>query len=78
MGARHALAAALRNSAVRATVLWYGETINDSARLRQLAGPALLIVGSHDGDSASDDAAAFSKAADAAGVGAEVYIYSRC
>jgi carboxymethylenebutenolidase len=75
MGAKHALAAALRNPAVHATVLWYGETIKDSAKLRQLAGPALLIVGSHDGESAAENAAAFSKAADAAGVGAEVYLY---
>jgi carboxymethylenebutenolidase len=75
MGARHALAAALRNAAVHATVLWYGETINDSARLRQLAGPALVIVGSRDGAAAAENSAAFSKAADAAGVGAEVYIY---
>jgi carboxymethylenebutenolidase len=75
MGARHALAAALRNPAVRATALWYGETINDPAKLRQLAGPALLVVGSRDGTSAAENAAAFSKAADAAGVGAEVYVY---
>jgi carboxymethylenebutenolidase len=75
MGAKHALAAALRNPAVHATVLWYGETINDSAMLRQLAGPALLVVGSRDGTSAAENSAAFSKAADMAGVGAEVYIY---
>ena len=75
MGAKHALAAAMRNPAVHATLLWYGETIKDSAKLHQLAGPALLIVGSHDGDSAAANAAAFSKAADTAGVGAEVYIY---
>ena len=75
MGAKHALAAALRNPAVHATLLWYGETLNDPAKLRQLAGPALLIVGSHDGESAAANAAAFSKAADAAGVGAEVYLY---
>jgi carboxymethylenebutenolidase len=75
MGAKHALAAALRNPAVHATVLWYGQTINDSAKPRQLAGPALLIVGSHDGESAAANAAAFCKAAGAAGVGAEVYIY---
>jgi carboxymethylenebutenolidase len=75
MGAKHALAAALRNPAVHATVLWYGETINDSATLRQLAGPALLVVGSRDGTSAAENSAAFSKAADMAGVGAEVYIY---
>jgi carboxymethylenebutenolidase len=75
MGAKHALAAALRNRAVHATVLWYGETIKDPEQLRQLAGPALLIVGSRDGASAAEGAAAFSKAADAAGVGAEVYLY---
>ncbi|HKQ12789.1 MAG TPA: alpha/beta fold hydrolase [Steroidobacteraceae bacterium] len=75
MGAKHALAAALRNPAVRATLLWYGATINDPAKLRQLAGPALLVVGSRDGTSAAENAAAFSKAADAAGVGAEVYVY---
>jgi carboxymethylenebutenolidase len=75
MGVRHALAAAVRNRAVRATVLWYGETIKDPEQLRQLAGPALLIVGSHDGPSAAENSAAFSKAADTAGAVAEVYIY---
>jgi carboxymethylenebutenolidase len=75
MGAKHALAAALRNKAVHATLLWYGETLNDPEKLRQLAGPALLIVGSHDGASAAENAATFSRAADAAGVGAEVYVY---
>ena len=40
-----------------------------------LGGSALLIVGSADGTSAAEDALAFSKAADAAGAGAEVYIY---
>jgi carboxymethylenebutenolidase len=75
MGVKHALAAALRNSSVHATVLWYGPTINDPAKLRHLAGPSLLIVGSRDGSSASQDAAAFSKAADAAGQGAEIYVY---
>lgn len=75
MGAKHALAAALRNKAVHATVLWYGETINDPEKLRQLAGPALLIVGSHDGAAAAENSATFSKAADIAGVGAEVYLY---
>jgi carboxymethylenebutenolidase len=75
MGAKHALAASLRNPSVHATLLWYGETIKDPEQLRHLAGPALLVVGSHDGKSAADDSAAFSKAADAAGVGAEVYLY---
>lgn len=75
MGVRHALAAALRNKGVHATVLWYGETVKDPEKLRQLAGPALLIVGSRDGSTAAADAAAFSKAADTAGVGAEVYVY---
>jgi carboxymethylenebutenolidase len=75
MGARHALAAALRNASVRATVLWYGETIKDAEQLRHLAGPALLIAGSRDGQSAAEDSAAFSKAADRAGAGAEVFIY---
>jgi carboxymethylenebutenolidase len=75
MGAKHALAAALRNTSVRATVLWYGETIKDPVQLQRLAGPALLVVGSRDGRSAAEDSAAFSKAADAAGVGAEVFVY---
>jgi carboxymethylenebutenolidase len=75
MGAKHALAAALRNRSIRATVLWYGETTKDPARLKSLNGPALLIVGSADGPSAAEDALAFSKAADSAGTGAEVYIY---
>jgi carboxymethylenebutenolidase len=75
MGARHALAAALRNRSVLATVLWYGETIRDPQKLQRLAGPALLIVGSRDGSSAPEDSAAFSRAADAAGPGAEVFLY---
>ena len=75
MGAKHALAAAQRNNSVRATVLWYGETAKDPSKLRALAGPALLIVGSADGPSAADDALAFSKAADAAGAEAEAYVY---
>jgi carboxymethylenebutenolidase len=75
MGAKHALSAALRNTSVRATVLWYGETEKDPEALGHLGGAALLIVGSHDGPSAADGALAFSKAADAAGVGAEVYVY---
>jgi carboxymethylenebutenolidase len=77
MGAKHALAAALRNTSVRATVLWYGETIKDPDQLRQLSGPALLIVGSRDGQSAAENSAAFSEAADKAGVDAEIYIYPR-
>lgn len=75
MGAKHALAAALRNHSVRATVLWYGETIKDAEKLKQLAGPVLLVDGSRDGRSAAEDSAAFSRAADTAGVGAEVFIY---
>jgi carboxymethylenebutenolidase len=75
MGARHALAAALRDHSVRATVLWYGETVKDSEQLKQLAGPVLSIVGSRDGDSAAENSAAFSRAADTAGIGAEVFIY---
>jgi carboxymethylenebutenolidase len=75
MGAKHALAAALRDTSVAATVLWYGETSKDAEKLRHLSGPALLIVGSHDGKSATEDAAAFGRAADAAGIGAEVFVY---
>jgi carboxymethylenebutenolidase len=44
MGAKHALAAALRNRSVHATVLWYGQTVNDPQQLLQLAGPALLVA----------------------------------
>jgi hypothetical protein len=43
---KHALAAALCNKSVHATVLWYGQTVNDPEQ-RQLSGPALLVVGSH-------------------------------
>lgn len=75
MGVKHALSAALRNSSVHATVLWYGETVKDPEALRHLGGAALLVVGSHDGSSAAENASAFSKAADAGGVGAEVYVY---
>jgi carboxymethylenebutenolidase len=75
MGVKQALSAALRNNSVRASVLWYGETVKDPEVLRHLAGGALLIVGSRDGPSAADGASAFSKAADAAGVGAEIFVY---
>jgi carboxymethylenebutenolidase len=75
MGAKHALSAALRNESIHATVLWYGETVNDPHDLKSLQGPALLIVGSADGPTAAENAAAFSKAADAAGAAAEVYVY---
>jgi carboxymethylenebutenolidase len=74
MGARHALAAALRNKSVRATVLWYGDTTKDRDRLGNLSGPVLLVAGSKDG-SALDDSAAFAKAADSVGSAAEVYVY---
>jgi carboxymethylenebutenolidase len=75
MGAKHALSAALRNGSVRATILWYGETIKDAETLHHLSGPVLLVVGSRDGPSAAESSLAFSKAADSAGVGAEVYLY---
>ena len=75
MGVKHALSAALRNASVRATVLWYGETVRDPDALHHLGGAALFIVGSRDGTTAAENASAFSKAADAAGVGAEIYIY---
>jgi carboxymethylenebutenolidase len=74
MGARFAFAAALRDKAIAATLIWYGETVNDSAKLTSLSGPALLVVGSKDG-SAADNAAAFSKAADAVGAKAEIHVY---
>lgn len=75
MGAKHALSAALRNGSIRATILWYGETIKDPEILRHLSGPMLLVVGSRDGPAAAESASSFSKAADSAGVGAEVYVY---
>jgi carboxymethylenebutenolidase len=75
MGAKHALSAALRNKSVRATVLWYGETVNVPRDLKSLQGPVLLIVGSADGPTAAENAAVFSKAADTAGAAAEVYVY---
>jgi carboxymethylenebutenolidase len=74
MGAKFAFAAALRDKSIGATLIWYGETVNDTAKLANLSGPALLVVGSMDG-SAADNAAAFSKAADAAGAKAEIHIY---
>lgn len=74
MGGKFAFAAALRDKAIGATLIWYGETVNDTARLTTLSGPALLVVGSKDG-SAADNAAAFSKAADAAGAKAEIHVY---
>lgn len=74
MGARHALAAALRNKSVRATVLWFGDTTKDTDRLASLSGPVLVVAGSKDG-LAVDDSATFVKAADAAGSAAESYVY---
>jgi carboxymethylenebutenolidase len=74
MGAKFAFAASLRDKAIGATLIWYGETVNDADKLATLSGPALLVVGSKDG-SAADNAAAFSKAADAAGAKAEIHIY---
>ena len=74
MGAKHALSAATRHKAVAATVLWYGETSRDAAMLRRLSGPVLFVGGSKDGP-AADHAAAFSRAMDEAGAGAEVYLY---
>jgi carboxymethylenebutenolidase len=43
--------------------------------LKSLQGPVFLVVGSADGATAAENAAAFSKAADAAGEAAEVYVY---
>lgn len=75
MGCPHAMRAAIRNGpAVDATVVFYGETVDDPQALASLGGPVLAIYGSRDGDAAAQ-AAAFSAAADSAGVGAEIYIY---
>ena len=75
MGAPYALSAAIRHGdVVKATSLFYGETVNDPAQLAALGGPVLLVVGSKDGK-AADAAATFSKAADEAGKFAEIYIY---
>jgi carboxymethylenebutenolidase len=74
MGGKFAFSAALRDKAIGATLIWYGETVNETAKLTTLSGPALLVVGSKDGP-AADNAAAFSKAADAAGAKAEIHVY---
>jgi carboxymethylenebutenolidase len=68
MGSAHAFQAALRNDLVKATV------IRDAAALKELNGPVLAVFGSKDG-SAADDAAEFSKAADAAGKLGETWVY---
>lgn len=73
-GASYALPAALRHDEINATVIWYGDTANDPGKLADLAGPLLFVVGSRDGP-AADRAAALSKASDAAGSAAEIYIY---
>jgi carboxymethylenebutenolidase len=39
MGAKFALAAALRDKSIGATLIWYGETVNDAAKLVNLSGP---------------------------------------
>ncbi len=74
MGTQHAFSAALRHDAITATVIWYGDTINDSDELKKLNGPVLAVYGSKDGP-AADNAAIFSKAADGAGAAAEIWVY---
>ncbi len=75
MGAPYALAAALKHGdSIKATSIFYGETVNDAERLSALGGPVLLVVGSKDGP-AAETAAAFSRAADEAGKLAEIYVY---
>lgn len=75
MGGKPALEAAMRNPAIVASAIWYGETITHPARLKKLSGPVLLVVGSKDGPAAASQAAALSKAADDAGAQAEVFVY---
>src|SRR5438105_3128530 len=75
MGGKPALETALRHKEIVATAVWYGETINDAARLKNLSGPVLYLVGSRDGPAAAQNAAAFSKAADEAGGAAEVHVF---
>lgn len=74
MGSVHAFQAALRNDVIKTTVIWYGDTVRDAAALKELNGPVLALFGSKDG-SAADDAAEFSKAADAAGKLGEIWVY---
>ncbi len=75
MGTVFAMRAAIRHSdMVKATVVFYGGTVNDTDLLGQIGGPVLAVYGSKDGN-AADAAATFSKAADEAGAAAEVFIY---
>lgn len=74
MGAPHAMEASIRHAdQIDATVVFYGETVNDPEAVGQLTGPVLLVVGSKDG-AAADAAANFSKLMDESGPGAEIYI----
>ncbi|HUG23684.1 dienelactone hydrolase family protein [Piscinibacter sp.] len=75
MGGKPALEAAMRNKAIVASTIWYGETITHPARLKKLTGPVLLVVGSKDGPAAASNAAALSRAADDAGAKAEIFVY---
>jgi carboxymethylenebutenolidase len=74
MGAKFALQAATRHRQIKATVLWYGETVNAANTLKKLSGPVLYVVGSKDG-AAAENAASFSKAGDEAGVPVEIFVY---
>ena len=75
MGAKFAVRAAIRNGdQVKATVIFYGGTVDDPQLLKDIGGPVLAVYGSRDGN-AADAAATFSKAADEAGAAAEIYIY---
>lgn len=75
MGGKPALEAAMRNRAIVASAIWYGEVDTHPVRLKKLAGPMLLVVGSRDGPAAASNAAALSMAADEAGGQAEVFVY---
>ena len=75
MGGMFAMRASIRNNdEVKATVIFYGGTVDDPQLLRDIGGPVLAVYGSRDGN-AADAAATFSKAADEAGAAAEIYIY---
>lgn len=80
-GAPPVLESAIRRADhVAAVVIFYGDTIKDVERLSRIKARALAIYGSRDpsyGDvSAADDAAQFMKAADQAGLRADVHLYS--
>ncbi len=73
MGGIHSLRANLADpSSVSATVIFYGQTVNDASELSVIESPVLFVTGSNDNPETGFE---FSRAMGEAGQMAEIYIY---